>query len=312
MRKGRNEMRTGAFRSALRAAMIVALAMPLVAAAGHRPVKIKAAYPEGPAVIGRAVYWVEMPLDRVRALEDGRVSTVWSSPGCGPTAVQPTRQGDIWILCHLGAKVLLLDRNWHLKKEVSYTSSGTPITWPNDGTVDSSGNIYVSSSGIFNVHAPATGTVVRIAPNGSAETIAGPFHYTNGVALNQGANELFLSEHLERRIWVLRLKDGKVTEKHVFFDFAKAGLSRPEYPEAGPDGQWLAPSGDLYVAEYGAGRIIHIDPNGKLKGVISVPTLYVTDLVPAPYDATKFFVTGTFDNRDPAMHGLVFDVKRAF
>lgn len=303
----------GRFRRPATLFFIVVTAASLVrAGVVSQPLKIKAAYPEGPAVIGRALYWAEMPLDRVRALKDGRVKTVWSSPDCGPTAVRPTPQGDVWVLCHLAGKVLLLDSRWRLKKEVTYTTSGARIVWPNDGKVDAAGNIYLSSSGIFSVAAAATGTVVRVSPSGKAVEIAGPFHYTNGISLNPSASLLYVSEHLERRIWALQLSNGRVVAKKVFFDFAKAGLSRPDYPEAGPDGQWLSPSGDLFVAEYGAGRIIHVGADGKLKGVIPTPTRYVTNLVPSPFHAGRFIVTGTFDNRAPDLPGLVFETGPAF
>ena len=277
-----------------------------------KPLRIKAAYPEGPAVIGKAVYWAEMPLDRVRELKDGHVRTVWSSANCGPTAVRPTPQGDVWVLCHLGGRVLLLDSNWRLKKEVTYTTSGTRVVWPNDGKVDAAGNIYLSSSGIFSFAAPSTGTVVRISPSGEAVTIAGPFHYTNGISLNPSATLLYVSEHLERRIWALQLNNGQVVGKSLFFDFNAAGLSRPDYAEAGPDGQWLSPSGDLFVAEYGGGRIIHIGAGGTLKGVIKTPTKYVTNMVPSPFHPGHFIVTGTFDNQAADLPGMVFETGPVF
>ena len=299
----------------LGAAGAVALALPMIAAATRpvprpAPLDLPAFYPEGPAVIGDALYWAEMPRDRVQRYRAGTTQTAWQRPDCGPTAVRPTPQGDIWVLCHLANQVVLLDRDWHVKRVVDRDRAGNEIFRPNDGKVDAQGRLYLSSSGIFSVDAPATGYVVRVDPDGSAERIAGPLHYTNGIALSPDGRTMFVSEHLERRVWKMALAGGRVTKQAVFFDFNAAGLSRPDYREAGPDGQWLAPSGDLWVAEYGGGRVIHIGKDGTLKGTLKVPTQFVTNMVPSPVHQGMLAITGTYDNSEPTLRGRV--IERAF
>ncbi len=273
-----------------------------------KPLSLDAFYPEGPAVIGDAFYWAEMPTDRVQRYSHGRVDTVWQQKDCGPTAVRPTPGGDIWILCHLADEVVLVGPDWHTKRTFILDKDGNRLTRPNDGKVDRAGTLYFSSSGEFSVDAPSTGYVVALRLDGVAQRISGPYHYTNGISITPDNMRLFVSEHLERRVWEFRLVDGRVASRRIFFDFNAAGLSRPGYREAGPDGQWLSPTGELLVAEYGGGRIIRISRDGKLEGVLKVKTPYVTNMVPSPVHPGQLIVTGTYDNREPTLRGSVFEI----
>src|SRR5688500_17345206 len=83
-------------RVALAAALGLALVNPneVLAAPPSRPsIDEPAYYPEGPAVAGGALYWAEMPRDRIRRLHNGRQSTVLTRPGCGPTSIKPDGRG---------------------------------------------------------------------------------------------------------------------------------------------------------------------------------------------------------------------------
>ncbi|HUG77320.1 MAG TPA: SMP-30/gluconolactonase/LRE family protein, partial [Burkholderiales bacterium] len=109
--------------------------------------------------MGNALYWAEMPLHRIRRYAEGRASTVWEEPGCGPTSIKPDGRGGFWILCHLGHRVLRLDSGFNLVKRLEIDGAGNALSWPNDATVDRRGRLYFTSSGIFDLRAPAEGAV---------------------------------------------------------------------------------------------------------------------------------------------------------
>ncbi|MEY2884929.1 MAG: hypothetical protein RL490_2653 [Pseudomonadota bacterium] len=292
----------------LRALGLLLPLLLLPAAARLSKIDVEAFYPEGPTVIDGGVYWAEMTEDRVRRYRDGKVVTVWQQPGCGPTAVRPTPSGEIWILCHLADQVMLLGPDWRTRQVYTNDSDGHRLSRPNDGKVDRDGTLYFSSSGEFSVDAPSTGYVVALARDGRAHRVAGPYHYTNGTTVSADGTRLFVSEHLARRVWELRLQAGKLVSQKVFFDFAAAGLDRPLFREAGPDGQWLSPAGELFVAEYGGGRIIRIGPDGSLRGVLKVKTPYVTNMVASPVHPGWLVVTGTYDIYEAKSRGSVFEI----
>ena len=264
----------------------------------------EAFYPEGVEVVRDSIYWAEMPRDRIRKYSGGGSSTVWSRKGCGPTAVRRTPAGNFWVLCHLDHKVLLLDSDFRVRREIATDVDGNRVSWPNDGKVDRSGRLYFSSAGLFNAAAPAEGYVVTVSESGPARRIAGPFRYTNGIALGRDGKSLFVSEHIGRKIWRLRLQGAQVRSREIFFDLDRARLSRSDFDKTGPDGLYVTPSSELIAAEYGASRLLWITRDGRLKKVIQVPFKFVTNMAPRP-DGHGLVVTGTYSLDDPQSRGRV-------
>ena len=291
--------------------VIVCVFAPVTAIA-VAPIQETAYYPESPTVNGRDIYWAEMPLDRIRRLSNGNVTTVWKEQGCGPTSVKRTAGGSYWVLCHLGHKVIRLSANFQKELEVTDDINGNRIMWPNDSTTDSKGRLFLSSSGIFSLEAPAGGYVVLVDTSGKAKRIAGPVRYANGLSFDENRKILYLSEHLARRILRLELDASyAVVRTRVFFDLNQTMLARPEFPLAGPDGQLLRKDGEIIVAEYGAGRLLRVSPKGSLIGQITVPMKFVTNLIQSPFHENELIVTGAFNNETFPMPGQVISISVA-
>jgi sugar lactone lactonase YvrE len=89
----------------------------------------------------------------------------------------------------------------------------------------------------------------------------------------------------------------------VFFDLASLPPAAVAYPLAGPDGLLLDDKGRLYVAEYGAARVMLLSTEGKLQRVIPVPMQFVTNFTFLP--TGQLVVVGAFQNDQPPMPGLV-------
>jgi len=273
-------------------------------------ISVPAFYPEGPTLDGTNVIWVEMTMDRARELSNHVVETVWQESDCGPTSIKKTLHGAYWVACQLGHKVLRLSNTFNKELEVVADMTGNRIMWPNDCVADAAGRLFVTDSGLFSLDAPAQGYVVLIDWNGNARRIAGPIRYANGIALDEPRRTLYVAEHLNRRILKMQLDaDYNVVKTSVFFDFADSGLSRPEYPRAGPDGVLLRDNGELLVAEYGAGRIIRIAADGAVMATLPVPMPYVTNMVQSPYDARDIIVTGASNDESVLQVGRVLSVR---
>jgi len=298
------------FFATLLAAMSLA---PSAAAAPppNTPVGIDepAYYPEGPTLWRESLYWAEMPAHRVRRLRSGRAETVWESPGCGPTSVKRDAGRGFWILCHLAHQVVLVDNAFKEKARFDRDEGGAALAWPNDATSDAAGRLYFSSAGVFDLDAPATGRVMFIDTDHRVRAIVHGLRYANGVVLDPAQKRLFVSEHLARRIHVIELSaPGVVGMRRVFFDFDKGGVPRAKYPLAGPDGLRVI-GNELFVAEYGAGRLHAIGLDGALRRTIEVPTPYVTNMEHWP-SRKLLVVVGTFDNNSRTLEGRVLSVRQ--
>jgi sugar lactone lactonase YvrE len=264
-------------------------------------------YPEGPQLIDEGLLVAEMARDRVVLIANsGERKTVWQEQGCGATSVKRIPSGGYWVLCHLGAYVAKLSPTFQTLQRFTQTTSGRRITWPNDGSVDSAGNIYLSSSGLFSLQAPAEGRVVFIdVASGVASEIASGIRYSNGVLLQEKLKRLLVSEHLNRRILSFPIADkGKLGPSTVFFDFRSAPPVSDAYDQSGPDGIEAFDDGDILVPDYGNGRILLISPNGRFLTQIPVKYRFVTDLA-ISRDQRTIFVTMTRDNSSQELDGIV-------
>ena len=277
--------------------------------AASPPLDEPAFYPEGPTVVGNALYWAEMPRDRIRRHSE-KTTTVWEQGGCGPTSIKPDGRGGFWILCHLGHRVLRVDGNFKLLATLERDPSGVRLSWPNDSTTDRQGQLYFTSSGIFDLAAPAEGRVFFVDLQDRVRMLADGIRYANGINLDEKNGRLYVSEHLGRRVLLATLTaPGKLEQPRVFFDLNATFLKKVAYPLAGPDGLHLAKNGSLYVAEYGAGRVLEVSDQGVLRRVIPVPTPFVTNFAYWP-ERDQIVVTGTFSTDDRTLPGRVFTLPK--
>jgi sugar lactone lactonase YvrE len=269
-----------------------------------------ASYPEGPTIVDGALYWAEMPTHRIRRYKDGRATTVWEQPDCSPTSIKPDARGGFWILCHLEHKVLRVNRKFEKIVELDRDGAGNRLVWPNDATSDHLGQLYFTSAGLFDLRAPAEGAVYFIDTSDRVVRLFGGLRYANGVHLDEKHARLYVSEHLNRKVHVMDVeRPGKVGPRRLFFDLNVPALRPPEYPLAGPDGLLVDPAGNLYIAEYGAGRILLVSPTGALQRVIAVPMQYVTNFA---YwrERNQIVVVGALQNDVMPMPGRVISLPR--
>jgi len=264
-------------------------------------------YPEGPQLIDEGLLVAEMGRDRVVLIaNNGERKTVWQEQGCGATSVKRIPTGGYWVLCHLGAYVAKLSPGFQTLQRFTQTTSGRKLTWPNDASVDSAGNVYLSSSGIFSLQAPAEGRIVFIdLASGVASDIASGIRYSNGVLLQEKSKRLLVSEHLNRRVLAFPVLDkGKLGPSTVLFDFKSAPPVPDAYDQSGPDGIEAFDDGDLLVPDYGNGRILLISSTGRFLTQVPVKYRFVTDLA-ISRDQRTIFVTMTRDNGSQELDGIV-------
>lgn len=288
------------------------LGAPTPALAGQRVftpeaiVNPSAFYPEGPQLIDRGLLVAEMPRHRIVLIAGTRTEPVWAQDGCGPTSIKRIPGGGYWVLCHLGHYVARLNDDFQTTRVFEVTTAGRRITRPNDGSVDAAGNLYFSSPSPFALDAPAVGFVSFIEENTATVTdLAGGLRYSNGILVQEKERRLLVSEHLNRRVIALTLDSpGVVAAPRIHFDFAKAPKVMSPYPLSGPDGIAAFADGEILVADYGNGRVLHLSNNGSFIQAIPVQYPYVTNMA-IMADERSMFVLMTESNTTPPLHGIV-------
>ena len=292
--------------------LILAFLLVVVAPASAQErivINSEAHYPEGPLWYGDRLLYAEMGADRVRAWDGRKNSQVWKRAGCGPTSIADGGAGTLIVLCHLQNALARIDLTGATRAIIDRDDKGARFPTPNASINDAKGGIYFSSSGTFSPLAPAEGSVLYLpAGENVPRRIATGIHYANGVALARGGRTLFVSEHLERRVLAYPVEfDGSLGLRRVFVELDRVAPAGPHDWEVGPDGLAVDRRGNLFIAEYGAGRVLVVDGKGALVATIPIPERYVTAPAFGP-DEARVFVTAPANNTTPPFVGKVYSI----
>jgi sugar lactone lactonase YvrE len=282
------------------------------------------AYPEGPLWIGDKLYYVGYGADQVRMWDGSTVSVVWeAAPGdpftrCGPSSLVQRSNGNLLITCYDtnllqeitidGADVATYDTD----------EEGEPFAGPNDFAKDADGGIYFSASGVFDVAEPIAGKVYYLDTDNviTDAAIGELFHYSNGLALKNNGSQLLVNEHLAKQISVLDVAGPGVLENRQVFKKLSDIAPDPANPDPkmGPDGIKVSPTtGDVYVCQYGASRILVTDGMGVLKHEIEMPYAFVTNVNFGATESTLFVTVETdANNPDWVYSGKLYQVTTSW
>src|SRR5258706_10841022 len=119
---------------------------------------------------------------------DGNAQLVTTMGGfCGGLAFSPM---DELFVCNpaLGIVKVAPDGNGSV---FASHAGNHKLVCPNYGLFDSAGNYYVTDSGQWKKN---NGYLLRFTPDGKGQILAGPFGYTNGLALSADERSLFMVE----------------------------------------------------------------------------------------------------------------------
>jgi gluconolactonase len=269
----------------------------------------RSAYPEGPVAADGAIYYAEMGADRVMRWDGDANTPIWSRNGCGPTSVARGTNDTLVVLCDREQVLVRITPDGKTVSVISHDTGGRPFLTPNASINDAHGGIFWSASGLFSPTAPAAGAVLYLSASGKLRRVAEGIHYSNGVALSPDGKVLYVSEHLSRRILAYDVgANGTLSGARVFLRLDDAVGSDPAREwDVGPDGLAMDRAGNLYIAEYGGGRLIIVDSDAKLEATIPFPEQYVT----APLltdDERRIFVTAPVSFEDSEAYGKVYSV----
>ncbi|KFA53145.1 hypothetical protein S40293_03192 [Stachybotrys chartarum IBT 40293] len=141
----------------------------------------------------------------------------------------------------------------------------------NDGEVDSEGRFWVNTMCDPEVTSSAPdGVLFRLDKDGQLHRmitgVAGP----NGMSWSKDDTKMYFTDTAESRIFEYDYdsKSGVISNKRVFLHIGEEG--------AGPDGHAQDEDGNLWVAVWGAWKVIKVSPQGEVLAEVRLPTRCVT------------------------------------
>ena len=284
------------------------LLFPGVSDAAEVLQRAPALYPEGPVWLGGRLYVAEMTAHRVSTLERSGLKRFWSRDGCGPTSVAKFTERLLAVSCHLSGRIVFIDRKGDTVRELT-SIAGRKLRSPNDIHAKGDGYLFVSDPGRFENSERNLGNVYYYAEGGAEALVVGNLQYPNGVAYDVDRSTLYVSEYLGRRVWSFVLdRNMDVLSRRLLLK------TRDLFPDgtpgrlSGPDGLRLSEDGALFVALYGAGRVLVLSPGGEMRS-ISVLFRYVTSMATSLHSIA---IVGAYDNKRYPYVGEVLVIRKGW
>lgn len=237
-------------------------------------------FPEGPFWHDGRNYYVEVYGHRVGCWDGTPAAPVWHHPGSGPCAIERAADGGFLVPCFDAGALARLAPDGSLTAWRTHGDDGHPLTGANDVVMDGQGGAWITASGRWDVNAPPEGAVFRLGADGRLTRVVAGLHFSNGIALVDEGRTLVVAETLARRLTAFAIHDdGTLGLGRVYLNLDDQGpLPDGADATAGPDGLERHPSGDLWVCDYGAGRVHVLDATGRAKRTIGTSALYVTNV----------------------------------
>jgi gluconolactonase len=265
-------------------------------------------YPEGPVWRNGQLFYVEYSAHNIKRWDGKRATIFWHRDGCGPSGLIGVR--DHWLVaCYDDDSIVEIDAAGQLVRVNRTDDHGRSFAGPNDFTADGRGGVYFSASGVYDIKAPISGTILHISADGKLiSEVASTLHYPNGLTLAHDGRHLMVAEMLAGRILSFPIGTGGSLGPRTVWarlrDLAPPTASEDAYN--GPDGLKLGPDGHYYVAQNGSGRVLVVGEDKKLARTIEVPTPYVTNMAFGEAGTGTVFITGVFDEWHAPYAGALY------
>lgn len=186
--------------------------------------------------------------------------------------------------------------------------AGQELIAPNDIAVDPRGGFYFTDAGSTSgLEQQTRGAVYHVDQALRPKRIASGFAFANGLAVSHDGTRLFVGESVHNRIWAIPLaRSGEAGARALFADLPgkKSGQAF-----VGPDGMLIDPAtSDLLVAHYGAGAVLVLGMDGRVKARLAVGNEAASNLALRP-GTRDLYVSGS--PRAGAEPGAIFRLEIA-
>jgi xylono-1,5-lactonase len=220
------------------------------------------------------------------------------------SVVVPKRRGVGGIALHADGGLVLSGRDVvHVTPDgASRTVFDIDAPGLNDLFCDADGRLYCGTirSDPFDEEAERTpGECYRIDLDGTSTVLYGGVALTNGIALSPDGRRLYHADTASHHVICHDLEGDQPVNRRAL----------AEHPTFWPDGLAVDEEGTIWVADYGAGRVRAISPQGDEVASLPVPARAVTSVCFGGADRRDLYVVSADNTDDPARGGTVFRTR---
>jgi len=242
-----------------------------------------------------ALYFCDARLGGVHRLTpDGKVETV-----------VPRRKGVGGIVLHQDGGIVVSGRDLsHVhggKTRTIYSDPEAPRF--NDIFTDTLGRIYAGSlrfDPFGKPPEPEPGSLYRVDAEGQATILYGGVALSNGIGFSPDGRVLYHSDSLQAHVIAHDItEEGLCTNRRVFV----------ELPAGAPDGICVDESGCVWIAAYGAGRVVRVTPKGHLDGEVQFSEPRVTSACFGGNDRRDLYVVTADDGTTDTPQGSIYRTR---
>lgn len=163
-------------------------------------------------------------------------------------------------------------------KTITVIATNKDFNQPNDFTVSKSGDLYLSDP---SWSSKKKGHIWLLTSDGKFSIIGKDLKAVNGIELSPDESKLYFTESISGGLYSFDLKDRKLTNKKLLYQFKKDTV----------DGIKVDSAGVIYAVRIGEGKVDRISPEGKLLSSIQLHGKEPTNLTFGGIDGKTLFIT---------------------
>ncbi|MEO0380155.1 MAG: SMP-30/gluconolactonase/LRE family protein [Pseudomonadota bacterium] len=182
---------------------------------------------------------------------------------------------------------------------VAPLEADNPATRSNDGRADPQGGFWIGTMGI---KAEACAGAIYRYYRGEVRKLFDEITISNAICFAPDGRRAYFADTFSQRIQSVALDDAGWPDgtPEVFVDLRADGLN--------PDGAVIDANGNLWNAQWGAGRVACYDPDGAFLRSIEVPASQTTCPAFGGPDGDTLFVTSAGHGAQDAQGGMTFSM----
>lgn len=235
-------------------------------------------FPEGPAFDRDGnLFVVDVETGDISKISPEGLVKTFVNTGGAPNGAKFHANRDLYV-ADRKMGIIAISPNGEIRVIVDHYQ-GKKFNGPNDLIFDSRGNLYFTDPHGSSAENPF-GCVYRFSSDGEMACLASGLAFPNGLVLSRDEKYLFVADTRKNRI--LRYVLDPPVRSYIFSQLSGGW---------GPDGMAFDVAGNLYVAHYGGGDVIILNPEGEPVERIPVGGLHPTNVAFGGPDRRILFVT---------------------
>lgn len=246
----------------------------------------------------QALYWVDISGQAIHRLDPaGGLDYAWA---------MPSEPGCIGLAKSGGLIAALRDGFYRFRPTTGQLLRIAPAPYDtstqrfNDGKVDQQGRFWAGA--MFEPRTHPQAAMFRLA-RGQVSEVFGPSRdwgvkVSNGLAFSADGRFLLQSDTPAHVVYRIALDNGEPVDRAVFARMADDRAS-PDYGGR-PDGAAFDAEGCYWSAQYEGGRVLRLDPTGRVIGRLEVPARRCTMVAFGGPRLTTLYITSARDGADAA------------